>query len=140
MTDTTTTKTEQHWPATIVACVLIAALAVIYVVSSPDQRSQILLGAGTLGIAIQSFMPAIRRTLGIASTVLVLCLGASTSGCGASLPVVLGTTELVAKLTCDGARAVCEATGYAETAGCKGVADVCDVIEPTSGGESSSSS
>jgi len=86
MTDTKTdTAPQQHWPATIVACVLIAAIAIIYAVSSPDQRSQLLAGAGIAGVALQSLMPAIRKFAGVPLVLLgALVAAPAIHGCGAA--------------------------------------------------------
>lgn len=132
------TNTSQHWPATIVACVLIAGLAAIYVVSSPDQRSQLLLGAGGLAVAIQSLMPAIRKFAGVPLLALAF-FGTTMSGCGASAPVVVAGVETGIEWTCVAAHKICDWTqedppvpaSFRDRA-CLAINEVCGVVAPGS--------
>lgn len=141
---TTTTTAAAHAPIDVNYLATLGLLAALCAVmlATGNAHAEMAFGAVLTYAGVQSPRSPIPARLGSAASVLplvvALAVGAVASGCtpaALSAGVVVG--EIAAKVSCDGARKLCDVFGRSDA--CDVIETVCGVLSPSSGsgGESS---
>lgn len=119
--------------ATTIACLAALLVALVVFAVSGDTTHSGEAFAALAGFVGSSALRAPRAVQAAATIGLAGMVAVATSGCTpASWPVGIAIGQAAVKVTCDGARKLCE--HESNEGACRFFHDVCDVVSPSSGG------